>query len=808
MKLRRRSGAVLSLVAACVIVIVILGIGLYFLTKMFGGGREVAHATDSGILNVAKQELDSPSVSCAGTDFEWCCLPLTSKTINLYSYNRCVGQAMLVALNAAQSGSPTAGTHAQTVQQQLVNSIEKPLQSALVGGGSVFQNAFTNLANMNNTRMSGNNYVQSAGYGTAYMKGGTSNPNAVASSNLYFPSALNASMPLLSGVPVNSAGTFTPENGTTYNGGNTGATYYVQGYKQVSINVPGAGPLNFMTVPTFPWQPPHLVSLGDFNQNAVAPSTDPFVPPNTFRVASSSLDSTSGGLGGAVACALLGSVDGGYAASFPAGYIEIYNRPGTSLVNPDGSGSWIAPVDNSNNIFNNEMFGNPGVSVSELPDPGGSGKPIPVFSCAYPGGYSASPGPKNLVDMWCDYNAGITNTQPPVSGNSGTNGGLDDNIYIGTTNTQQSANVCASITTLKTLSSAKTDQCMQQEITQGYLSNRCLTWMGAAATTYGRSMPTTGSGQDLQSQGPIFSNVDYIKMLIITQFQQRFQSFQANAPNTPTFPDNHSMDGSTGMGVFTDVNNPSAVSGLAATYPSPQNSLPIMKPMSPWNYLQQIDAWGTSYNCGTATGATSTSVLNSVWHRCQQMQPGVTQLQVQNLLNSDKHFGMGSKYYIYVPYGDQTQTTPYGGLAMDAGGNASAFGGPVGYNSSNPAVPDGVAVPPNPAAGTSLQSHCSGSYELVGRMVNVPRIPAYWGNGPETATTQQSDLNLHAQPYYAQDPTSGMQPHTPNGAVPGQITLTGVDHAMWQDSSGFGNLLGHLEFANTILGANNFNTTN
>jgi hypothetical protein len=60
-----------------------------------------------------------------------------------------------------------------------------------------------------------------------------------------------------------------------------------------------------------------------------------------------------------------------------------------------------------------------------------------------------------------------------------------------------------------------------------------------------------------------------------------------------------------------------------------------------------------------------------------------------------------------------------------------------------------------------------------------------------------ADLNVNAAPYYGQ-----------NQAVPGQPTLTGVDHALWQDSSGYGNLLGHLEFANTVLGANTFNTTN
>jgi hypothetical protein len=831
MRLRRRSGAVLGLVAACVIVIVILGIGLYFLTKMFGGGREVAHATDSGILNVAKQELDSPNVSCVGTDFAYCGLPINSQVISLYTYNRCVGQAMLVALNAQAAGTTTAGTHAQAVQQQLINSIEKPLQAALVGGGGSLQSAFSNLANSNNTRMSGNNIVQSAGYGTAYMKGGTSNAAAVGSSNLYFPTSLNASIPAISGIPVNTSATLTPAsagasttvgsgavfNGT-YNGNNFGNSFYVQGYKSISIQVPGVGPLNYMCVPTFPLQAPHIVSLGDFNANTSAPASDPFVPPNTFKVASKSLDSTSGNFGGAVACALVGSVDGGYAASFPAGYIEIFNRPGTSLVNPQG-GPWIAPVDNSNNIFNNEMFGNPGVSVAML-----NGQA--VFSCAYPGPASNNPPSQNLVDMWAAYNTAMVAynaalaaynaalaapppppparppappvqptppVQPPIRGASGNNGGLDDNIYMAVNGPGTGANIVTNISTLEQIMPLNTTQCLQQEISQGFLTGNCLTWMGSIATTYNRTMPTTAGGVNLTSEGPIFSNVDYIKMIVIQQFQNRFQSFLSYAPNTPIFPDNSSMNGSTGMGVFTDVSNPNAVTGLSATYPSPQNTMPIMKPMSPWNYLQQIDAWGNSGNCGTS--AASVSILNSIWHRCQQIQPAVTQTQVQNLLNSTKIFGMGAKLFIYLPGADQTQTGPYGGLAMDAGGPASANGGPVGYNAANPAIPDGTPVPSTP---TDPTHNCVGTYVLIGRMVNVPRNPPYWNfGGPEPPAISNADLNLHAMPYYGQ-----------NQAVPGQPTLTGVDHALWQDSSGYGNLLGHLEFANTILGANVFNTTN
>jgi hypothetical protein len=51
---RRRKGATLGLVASCVLVIIVLGMGVFFLAKLFGGGREVANATDAGTLSIAK----------------------------------------------------------------------------------------------------------------------------------------------------------------------------------------------------------------------------------------------------------------------------------------------------------------------------------------------------------------------------------------------------------------------------------------------------------------------------------------------------------------------------------------------------------------------------------------------------------------------------------------------------------------------------------------------------------------------------------------------------------------------------------
>lgn len=66
MKLRRQRGATLGLVAACVFLVILVGVGFFFLSKIIGGGREVANATDAGVLNVAKQAVRRGAIPLTG----------------------------------------------------------------------------------------------------------------------------------------------------------------------------------------------------------------------------------------------------------------------------------------------------------------------------------------------------------------------------------------------------------------------------------------------------------------------------------------------------------------------------------------------------------------------------------------------------------------------------------------------------------------------------------------------------------------------------------------------------------------------
>ena len=115
MKSRTNRGATFGLVAIAALVIIIVGVSIFFLAKIIAGGREVANATDAGMLNVAKNFIKNPSVS---VDPEFA--DVTNKgPVSLINYNACVAKALLVALNAQAMGNGLALSHAGQVLAKL-----------------------------------------------------------------------------------------------------------------------------------------------------------------------------------------------------------------------------------------------------------------------------------------------------------------------------------------------------------------------------------------------------------------------------------------------------------------------------------------------------------------------------------------------------------------------------------------------------------------------------------------------------------------------------------------------------------------
>jgi len=328
MKTRRRQGATLGLVAVCVLVIIVVGIGCFFLAKIFGGGREVANATDAGALNIAKNAMktkdpgDRVAISLSDpkyADFKYCADPISSNEINLRTYNRAVAQALLVAMNAEQettAGATQANPHAQTVLANL-NALGLELNNKLKDPKIVSFFSQDNKGNQfsNDTRMWGNNGVNAQNAVVSrYMKHGES-------TNVYFYGATLAGLNL----PGNWSSKGTDKKPPPSSTGS-----YLRGYEAMSV--PGVG--NVMGVPVFPQQNPHLVALADFQSpNANPPSTT--IPPNSFSISTSSKEGKTGLMGGAVAAAIIGSVMSNagnsgaanfqFPAAIPGGYLEIEN---------------------------------------------------------------------------------------------------------------------------------------------------------------------------------------------------------------------------------------------------------------------------------------------------------------------------------------------------------------------------------------------------------------------------------------------------------------------------------------------------
>ncbi len=724
MKSRRRQGATLGLVAVCVLVIIVVGIGCFFLAKIFGGGREVANATDAGALNIAKNVMSTKDANVGVfiddsdpskyPDFVQCADPLPTKRITLLTYNRCVAQALLVAMNAqaeTSAGSTQANGNANKVLQQLTR-LGTDLRGKLEN--NTLTSYFDKVAN--DTRMWGNNPVKvdtskANTYLTAFMK-----PKQ--STNVYFYAAsLPGSVP---GTPVGvgdlpsnwntqtSSAQIKPPSGTYQRS-------YLAGYENIVI--PGVG--SVMGVPVFPQQNPHLVAKAEFDAAATAPNTS--IPPNAFSVASSSLESKSGVVGGAVAAAIVGAVklapsgvaagatapNYDWPAAIPGGYIEINNPQGNTL--PAG----YRGLDQKDNIFNWELYNGPGIEIT----------PIPGGGAAYTTNVGA-------VQAWADYNA---STGADANGHDPAKYpptlGIPNNSIYTTTDAATAGVTSSSDATLLTIpkSPAPIKNCIQMLQTNQW-GPPCSTFLSSMEGAYGRT-PVSSSSTDPRDALPIYSNVDLVKGQVIAAFQSGAKSVSITAPG-----------GQSGLGVYPN--------GAGSPTPTPYFDAPIQRTGTIDALLDQVTS-GNQLN-GSCTKA---KILASMSERCYEIKPSATAAEISALWQQE--VPMGKTFYIYLDTANnkliisETQPPTYKGAAPDGNPN-------------------------------DTNTVCVSQYGLTGNLVDVPisGVPA--------------DLNLHEVPY---------ENHSGN--------LTGSDHATWVLSSGYQNLLGKLQFANTTQGnVENFSRPN
>lgn len=350
MTVRYGRGAVMGLVVVSALVLVLIGLLVFFLSRQLGGGRELQHAADAGTLNVAKQALKRPGVSLVGSDeinhFGDSIDPNSSE-VNLATYNRLVGQALLVALNAQAEGTTQAASNAAALIN-IVNGIGQRLNNQLVLAEN-FTTHFEGVAQSHVMRMlgpEGNPALHVTGqHAVAFMARGKA-------SNVF----VNPNQIPQGAAPL---GAFTIDKG---------GKSYIKGYESLSI-----GGQTLWAVPLRPQEEPHLVSLSNFQSESSRNGLPGFLPPNTFKSAAQAKDAKSGMNVIMAASAVVGALNLDFPASIPRGVIIIDNTGSLSgTFVPGGEDIWSNQLMPPNYV---EVMGSP-CREALVADVGGGAGPL------------------------------------------------------------------------------------------------------------------------------------------------------------------------------------------------------------------------------------------------------------------------------------------------------------------------------------------------------------------------------------------------------------------------------------------------
>jgi hypothetical protein len=337
MHTRKASGATLALVAAAAVIIILVGVGIFFLMQIFGGFRELQNATDAGNLNVAKQALKLPHYTVNDTyELDFTGLVDGDNGMDLLVYNRSVGQAFLVGMNAmadrgdsgmpnvdglknarvvanaANGGDPGDSTN-QGAGQQLYKMFSSHASNELFG-------KFDYLAQKNAARMLGakdGDKIQqtTSDYDIAFME-------AKGPTNVYLAGDL---LPYIG----DTRGRITPPTESKSAANNKDGNPYLAGYVDIPLGAAGVT-WNLVGVPVFPGNQPHHVSSRDFYaaKSANDAKFQGVVPPNAFKSVTKADNKSTNGAATMEAYSIVGVMSQDFPVSVPNGYIEVYNPAG------------------------------------------------------------------------------------------------------------------------------------------------------------------------------------------------------------------------------------------------------------------------------------------------------------------------------------------------------------------------------------------------------------------------------------------------------------------------------------------------
>lgn len=798
MHLKRRRGATLGFVAIIVLVLIMLGVGFFVLMKILGGGREMANSVDAGTLNLAKHAFLEPSKAArdftnpdVANNFE---LLGDNGKLRLENYNRLVAQSMIVALNAKEEGTSSAAANAQRVWTA-VNDVARFLRTnhanpAVMGGH------FQSLAAANNLKMMGQNGISLNGYDVAYTQ-------RTGSTNVFIDPRLLSTF--TAGALPKSTGKKSP----------TGHEF-LAGYSPLSVTL-SSGTLVFSGVPVSPQDRPHLISGFTFD-GGKDPAFMPgypaaILPPNSFRSAGQTKESHTQTFGGAVASAIVGSLDREYEAAIPNGYIEVTNGPNLPPRSTDTAHT-------ESDIFSHALAGL-GIDMTTERDwfCRGSDKSVSESDIkAYNTAINKVPNRDNmfnemkahfqwsdsvclertieilnmtdnwnartLIDRWYDVNKVLDSRSRsymrwkdiPNCQNSKDYIRRGDGSRI--TNCEdfwaidREARVLCKWTNFMPNSAQIGDPCVPM------LNN------------FQRGYGEWGSPEFHQSSGDSsFTALEKFKTDVLVARKSTQCCSTVNPSSTPS-----------GVKRFQHGIN----------YPAPLNPHNFGQVVSPKRLLEHIDSAPGGDGCGIG------STLDLLTKRCQQMKPSIVKEDVIRALNT-KDLPVDATFYLYVQNGS---------LIMSEQKPPSAIAG---------TTPDGE--------GGTTQVACGSAYDVMGKLVNTSSFPPIITNNPkdfydeftgygkkiaklkpgiDNELNSFSDIKMPSskiKKVWVDPPgemsTADVPPYKTDrdertdGFFPGWCfrmapPATCQDKANWIPSSGFNNLLGRLYFTNQCFGGGQF----
>ncbi len=594
---RAQLGVGIPVVIVSSLVVVLIGIFIVFLLMQLGGGREAQHAVDAGNLNVAKRALVRPGIGLnPGVEQENFANLVDSTTgeINLRAYNRVVGQALLVALNAAED--PGVGGQARTNAQRVLAAAQGPggigerLFNTLAAPGGT-RTHFEEVARPNLVSMLGTDTQVRANdgeYDTSFMARG-------APSNVFLNTAdLNN---VLTQAQRDQLGSVFTQRGDRS---------FINGYQ----DIPALGTtLQFVTLR--PTQAPHLVSLRDFNTNRDSPlgAGNNVLPQNAFRSSGFARDKNSSQDLKLSSTAIVGALDSVYRISLPFGYIEVEN--------PQGTRTNFISSPNPDHVIANELGDPNGISVVGL---GGDRQ---LFSTN-----------GDLIAQWATYNEGGGVGTPPTT----------SELYVvdslSGTPRQATTSDAALIT------STRPTTCVDRNVSGSTAISPCQELYGPNGTGPFAQIYSPGEepNEQVPSGGIDLMAVEELKRMLIDLF---------NIPGTLTAP-----PGSTGLRVFTcnpTVLNCCAVGGAAShsiDLGTRSAILPVVSVAgSPAQLLRQADGnYDQQDRCSDTTRAESVALRDlrgELRRRIRQIKPEASDAEINAVLASATIL-MGETKYIYM----------------------------------------------------------------------------------------------------------------------------------------------------------------